>query len=161
MLKIAPFVFGLLLVLMVGGSSPEARSRRHVLDANGNAGVALVKSGSGVTARVALTAKEKLQCVVDYVESHGVHIVSLRGIGKATVSGSLHPSGRALDINQDGRNVTHPHVPRSVSNAAADHCGVISGARWRYADNGHFNLIVGQARGHHYRLARRNAAADN
>jgi hypothetical protein len=81
----------------------------------------------------------------------------MRGIGKATVGGSLHPSGQALDINQDHRNVTHPYVPRHVSNSAADYCKVVSGARWHYADNGHWNLKVAHARHRHRnRLAYRH-----
>jgi hypothetical protein len=108
-------------------------------------------------AAVAFSAKEKLQCVVDYVENRGVRVVSMRGIGKATVGGSLHPSGQALDINQNGRNLTRPYVPREVSNEAADHCGVVSGARWHYADNGHWNLNVARARHRRsYRLASRH-----
>lgn len=145
----------LLISFQIALQPAQARSRRPVLDANGNMAV-LVKSSSGATAKVALSAREELQCVVDYVEGHGVRIVSMRGIGKATVGGSLHPSGQALDINQDHRDVTHPYVPRHVSNAAADHCGVISGARWNNADNGHWNLKV--AHGHHrhsYRVAYR------
>lgn len=110
------------------------------LDANGNR--ATVRARSGVTVRVAPAARAALQCVIDAVEAAGVRIKALRGYGRGTVRGSLHPGGLALDINQTARNVTHPPVPRSVSNAAADHCGVISGARWGYADNGHWNLPV-------------------
>lgn len=108
-------------------------------DANGNS---LVRSSSGVVVRVAPSARAALQCVVDAVEAAGVRIKSMRGYGAGTVRASLHPSGRAIDINQTARNVTHPHVPRAVSNAAADKCGVISGARWGYADNGHWNLSM-------------------
>jgi hypothetical protein len=120
----------------------RARHERRTVaavDANGNG---IVRSHSGVAVRVAPSARAALQCVVDYVEAHGVHIKAMRGYGYGTVAHSLHPSGRALDINQTDRNITHPVVPRGVSNAAADRCGVISGARWGYADNGHWNLII-------------------
>lgn len=122
-------------------TSWKRRHSRHasVFDANGNA--ASVRSKSGVVIKVAPPARAALQCVVDYVESHGVKIKYMRGYGSGTVRGSLHPSGRAIDINQTARNITRPAVPRAVSNAAADHCGVISGARWGYADNGHWNLM--------------------
>jgi hypothetical protein len=99
-----------------------------------------VTSRSGVKVRVAASARAALQCVVDQVEAAGVRIKFMRGIGPGTVKGSMHPGGRAIDINQLSRNVTRPAVPRAVSNAAADRCGVISGARWSYADNGHWNL---------------------
>lgn len=99
-----------------------------------------VASRSGVKIKVAPSARAALQCVVDHVEAAGVRIKFMRGYGPGTVPRSLHPPGRALDINQLSRDVTRPHVPRHVSNAAADRCGVISGARWGYADNGHWNL---------------------
>lgn len=119
----------------------QHRSRPHretAPDAIGN----IVKSRSGIVIRVADSAREALQCVVNYVEAAGVKIKAMRGYGAGTVRGSLHPSGRAIDINQTARDVTRPHVPRSVANAAADNCGVISGARWGYADNGHWNLAL-------------------
>ena len=128
------------------GRSHKKRQVRHVarhkFDANGNRVIAIVKSRSGVSVRVSPNAHTALQCVVDYVEAAGVRIKAMRGYGPGTVRASLHPSGRALDINQTDRDITIPHVPRLVSNAAADKCGVISGARWGYADNGHWNLAV-------------------
>jgi hypothetical protein len=99
-----------------------------------------VTSRSGVKVRVATSARAALQCVVDYVEAAGVRIKFMRGVGPGTVKGSQHPGGRAIDINQHRRDVTYPKVPRKVSNAAADHCKVVSGARWKDADNGHWNL---------------------
>lgn len=104
------------------------------------ADAATVRSRSGITVHVSPAAAGALQCVVDHVERAGVRIKSMRGTGRGTVRSSLHPSGRALDINQTGRNRTRPHVPARIANAAADACGVISGARWRHADNGHWNL---------------------
>ena len=120
-------------------SHHHRHSHHHATDANGNA---IVRSRSGVAIRVAPSARAALQCVVDRVEAAGVRIAAMRGYGAGTVRGSLHPSGRAMDINQTARDVTRPAVPRSISNAAADACGVISGARWGYADNGHWNLAV-------------------
>ncbi len=155
MYKTVLSTFLLIAVYTIAVSPTQARSRRPVMDANGNSAVALVKSSNGVAVRVAVSARDKLQCVIDYVEAHGVHIVSMRGIGKGTVGGSFHPSGQALDINQDHRNFTHPYVPHEVSTAAADHCGVVSGARWHSADNGHWNLNVAHVRIRHtHRLVR-------
>lgn len=130
-------VAGIAGALVLIGAASEARP----FDANGN-GVAIVLSKSGKSIKVAPNARAALQCVVDYVERAGVRIKAMRGYGLGTVRASLHPSGRAIDINQTARDVTRPRVPRSVSNAAADHCGVVSGARWGYADNGHWNLSV-------------------
>lgn len=105
-----------------------------------SAEAASLKSKSGVRVKVHESAHQRLQCVIDFVESNGVKIRSMRGYGAGTVEASLHPSGWALDINQTHRDVTSPHVPYSVSNRAADKCGVVSGARWRDGDNGHWNL---------------------
>jgi hypothetical protein len=105
-----------------------------------DAGGVIVRSQSGIVVRVSPSARSALQCVVDYVESRGVKIKSMRGYGPGTVKRSLHPGGRAIDINQTARNRTSPVVPRAVANMAADACGVVSGARWSYADNGHWNL---------------------
>jgi hypothetical protein len=87
-----------------------------------------------------------MQCVVDFVEQAGVKITAMRGYGRGTVRGSLHPSGRAIDINQYARDATRPQVPRQIANDAADKCGVVSGARWSYPDNGHWNLKSRYAR---------------
>lgn len=116
-----------------------------------------VCSKSGHCVRVSPSARSALQCVVTYVEARGVKIKAMRGYGRGTVRGSLHPAGKALDINQTARDVTRPHVPRAISNAAADQCGVTSGARWHDADNGHWNL--GKSRPSHEYSARRHRAA--
>ena len=105
-----------------------------------NAQAAEVRSTSGIVIRVAESARAAMQCVVDFVERAGVKIKYMRGFGAGTVRGSLHPSGQAIDINQYARNRTNPTVPAHVSNAAGDSCGVVSGARWGNADNGHWNL---------------------
>lgn len=111
------------------------RTKRHDVG-----GAAVVASRSGVRVRVAPSARAALQCVVDHVEAAGVRIKFMRGYGPGTVKGSLHPGGRAIDINQLARNVTRPVVPVHVANAAGDVCGLISGARWGYQDTGHWNM---------------------
>lgn len=134
--------FGAGMLVLIGA----AASRSEPLDANGNR-VAVVRSKSGKAVKVAPSARASLQCVVDYVEAHGIKIAAMRGYGPGTVRASLHPSGRAIDINQIDRDVTRPRLPRAIANSAADHCGVVSGARWDYADNGHFNLrLVGETK---------------
>lgn len=125
-MKMVAVILGLLVLVLPAGARD----------------VGIVRSKSGVVIKVAPSARAALQCVVDFVERSGVRVKYMRGYGRGTVRASLHPSGRAIDINQYARNRTKPSVPRSVSNAAADHCGVISGARWGYADNGHWNLSV-------------------
>lgn len=117
------------------------------------AGGAEVRSRSGVRAHVAPSARKPLQCVIDFVEHRGIHIKAMRGYGAGTVSGSLHPSGRALDINQLARDVTRPLVSRKVANGAGAACGVISGGIWHDSDVGHWNL------GRHERSRRVEAQA--
>ena len=106
------------------------------------ANAARICSQSRKCVNVAPSAAKALQCVIHYVEQAGVRIVAMRGYGHGTVHGSQHPAGRALDINQTGRGRfgRNPRVPGHVADAAADHCGVISGNRWANNDNGHWNL---------------------
>lgn len=133
-----------LVMSLIGVSITDAHSK------------AKVKSRSGVVIYVNASARAALQCVVDFVEAAGVKIKYMRGYGVGTVRRSLHPSGQAIDINQFARDVTKPKVPRNISNAAADKCGVISGARWGYADNGHWNLSArGQPKEPRPRIATR------
>lgn len=100
---------------------------------------ATVRARSGATAQVAAGSAGKFQCLIDRLEGSGVSIKFMGGYrAHGSVRGSLHPSGRALDINQYARNVTRPHVPAGIGNAAASACGLIHGAVWRHADGGHF-----------------------
>jgi hypothetical protein len=122
---------------------PTRVVRRHYPTGTGAQNV---RSASGVRISVNPSAQVALQCVVDYVEQAGIKITAMRGYGRGTVRGSLHPSGRAIDINQTARDATRPRVPRDVANNAADKCGVVSGARWSYPDNGHWNLKSRYAR---------------
>lgn len=107
---------------------------------------ASVQSKSGVRVQVSRSAQRALQCVIDYVERHGVRIKSMRGYGRGTVAHSLHPSGRALDINQVARGVTRPSIPHSIANAAGSNCGVISGGTWHNDDVGHWNIAISARR---------------
>lgn len=99
-----------------------------------------VRSRSGKHAHVSAAAQPRLQCVVDFIEARGIRITAMRGYGRGTVRGSLHPSGQALDINQIGRDRTRPHIPVMIANAAGVQCNVISGGTWRARDSGHWNL---------------------
>lgn len=91
-------------------------------------------------ASVASSAQPILQCVLDHVEAAGVRITALGGIRPGRCStASMHPCGKALDINQTARDVNGP--PRYVSSAAALACGAVSGSWWsRNPDNGHFQV---------------------
>lgn len=130
--------------------SPAVRvshARRHVrssraapvLDANGNA-AGIVRASNGLRVRVASSAQATLQCVVDHVEAAGVHITALGGIRAGRCSSrSMHPCGKAIDINQTARDINGP--PRAVSNAAALACNAVSGSWWTgNPDNGHFQV---------------------
>jgi hypothetical protein len=101
---------------------------------------ATVRASSGATASVADRAAGPFQCVVNGLEAAGYRIRFMGGWRRhGSVRGSLHPSGLAMDVNQVGRNRTIPRMP-SNEIAIANGCGVISGAQWRNADSGHFQL---------------------
>ena len=80
------------------------------------------------------------QCLVSALDRQGYPIRFMGGWrAHGSVHGSLHPAGLALDINQYGRNVTRPRMPRNEI-ALANSCGLIAGAQWANADSGHFQL---------------------
>ena len=93
----------------------------------------------GVTTQVAQGAQNALQCVLNALVARGYPVKFIRGYGKGSVRGSLHPSGYALDVNQLRRGVTVPRMPRDEVQLAAS-CGAISGAVWRNNDSGHFQV---------------------
>lgn len=93
----------------------------------------------GVTTTVAPGAAGPLQCVLDALQTRGYPVRFIRGHGRGSVRGSLHPSGHALDVNQTARGRTTPPMP-SDEVALARACGAISGASWRNNDSGHFQV---------------------
>lgn len=93
----------------------------------------------GVTASVAAAATGPMQCVLDALVSRGYPVRFMRGFGRGSVAGSLHPAGMAMDVNQLSRGVTSPRMP-SDEISLANGCGVISGAQWTNNDSGHFQL---------------------
>jgi len=99
-----------------------------------------VQSKSGVRATVADSSVQSFQCLVNQLELQRYPIKYMRGCGKGSVRGSLHPVCMALDINQTRRHVTVPPMP-SNEIALANGCGLISGAQWRgHPDSGHFQM---------------------
>lgn len=97
-----------------------------------------VHSRSGARAYVSEGSAQKFQCLIDRMDAAGIPIRFMGGWrAHGSVRHSLHPLGKALDINQHARNVTSPVVPHSATEMA-EGCGLVSGARWGYADNGHF-----------------------
>lgn len=111
--------------------------------------VGVVRSTSGATARVANRATGAFQCLVSALDRQGYPIRFMGGWrAHGSVHGSLHPAGLALDINQYGRNVTRPRMPRNEI-ALANSCGLIAGAQWSNADSGHFQLGGWSGKGRH------------
>ena len=99
-----------------------------------------VHSQSGVFATVADSSVQSFQCLINQLELQRYPIKFMRGCGKGSVRGSLHPACMALDINQTRRHVTVPRMP-SNEIALANGCGLISGAQWHgNPDSGHFQL---------------------
>ncbi len=110
----------------------------------------IVRSSSGATAHVAGRATAAFQCLVSALDRQGYPIRFMGGWrAHGSVRGSLHPAGLALDINQYGRNVTRPRMPRNEV-TLANSCGLIAGAQWANADSGHFQLGGWSGGGRHY-----------
>ena len=99
----------------------------------------IVRASSGAVARVAAHATESFQCIVNKLEQNGYPVRFMGGLSSGHMRNSLHHVGLALDVNQIARNVTKPRMPGNEIELA-NSCGLISGAQWRHADSGHFQL---------------------
>ncbi len=77
------------------------------------------------------------------LEATGYRIHFMGGYRRSKIAGtniwSKHASGRAIDINQVGRNRVTRRLPASASGIASA-CGLFHGAHWRHADAGHFEV---------------------
>lgn len=125
------------------------RELARVMAEGAGRAVGMVRSASGATAHVANRATGAFQCLVSALDRQGYPIRFMGGWrAHGSVHGSLHPAGLALDINQYGRNVTRPRMPRNEI-ALAKSCGLIAGAQWANADSGHFQLGGWSGRGRH------------
>jgi len=112
----------------------------HQPDLRAMHGSGAVSAKSGAVAHVAAHAVAAFQCIIDKLEQQGYPVKFLGGFAHGGhIPGSLHYSGLALDVNQVARNVTRPAMP-SNEITLANSCGLISGAQWRWADSGHFQL---------------------
>lgn len=121
---------------------PKARAGRvaRILAEGAGRAVGIVRSTSGAAAHVAPRAAGALQCLVSALDRQSYPIRFIGGYrAHGSVRHSLHPMGLALDINQYGRNRTHPRMPPNEI-ALANSCGLISGAQWASRDSGHFQL---------------------
>jgi hypothetical protein len=135
----------------VASSAPDT-NKRPIASGNG-----VVKASSGAVAYVAERATGAFQCVINSLEKEGYPVRFMGGFARSGhIRNSLHYSGLALDINQLGRNVTKPAMPRNEVEIA-NGCGLISGAVWHHPDSGHFE-IQGVSYRHHtkYRHRRRH-----
>ena len=116
------------------------RHHRRVPDLRAHHGSGIVRAKSGATARVAAHVAAAFQCVIDKLEGQGYPVRFMGGFARGGhIPGSLHYSGMALDVNQVARNVTRPAMP-SNEITLANSCGLVSGAQWRWADSGHFQM---------------------
>jgi hypothetical protein len=102
----------------------------------------MVKASSGAVAHVAAHVAGAFQCVINKLESEGYPVKFMGGwASHGHIRHSLHYAGLALDINQIGRNVTRPRMPANEV-SLANSCGLTSGAQWRHADSGHFQIAT-------------------
>lgn len=116
-------------------------------------GRAVIYSKNRVKAYVAAGAAPKFQCVVDRLEAAGYPIKEMGGFGSRPHNASAHPTGHAIDINQQDRDVTSPPMSRSLASSIAHACQVKSGGDWANGDLGHFEMLhsYGYVGGHHRR----------
>ena len=107
------------------------------------AGSNVVRASSGASAQVNPQYAGRFQCLVRGLESAGYHIDFMGGYRHTNIAGtnmlSKHAAGKALDINQTGRNRVTRRLPASAS-AIASRCGLYHGAGWAHADAGHFEI---------------------
>jgi len=113
------------------------RMERHVAAVIPMSGI--VRASSGAVTRVAAQATESFQCIVNKLEQVGYPVRFMGGLSSGHMRHSLHRVGLALDVNQVSRNVTKPPMPGNEIELA-NSCGLISGAQWRHADSGHFQM---------------------
>jgi TP901 family phage tail tape measure protein len=78
----------------------------------------------------------------DYEAAGGVVGPNSGGLGVRPGNASYHPIGRAIDVNQIGRNIRAGGVtlPVEVENRLAAKWGLRSGANFRSPDAGHFEV---------------------
>ncbi|ATQ67832.1 MULTISPECIES: hypothetical protein [Methylosinus] len=78
----------------------------------------------------------------DYEAAGGVVGPNSGGLGVRPGNASYHPIGRAIDVNQIGRNIRAGGVtlPVEVENRLASKWGLRSGANFRSPDAGHFEV---------------------
>lgn len=102
----------------------------------------MIRSSSGATAKVNPQYASRFQCLVNGLERVGYRIRFMGGYRHSKIAGtgrwSKHASGRAIDINQTGRNRCSGGCPRFAG--IAQSCGLTDGKDWRHADAGHFEV---------------------
>jgi len=99
-----------------------------------------VKSKSGAKTQVASSAAAKFQEFIDWLDEHGYPIKFMGGIRRGRCGlASLHPCGKAIDINQVARGrVIRAYPPGTAAKAAS--LGIVSGGSWCHSDLGHWQI---------------------
>lgn len=101
-----------------------------------------VCSKTGACATVAEEHVDKFQCLVNHLDNTGYRIYYMGGYRNTKIAGtnttSQHAYGRALDVNQNARNICKGGCPHVAS--VAKSCGLFDGGQWGYPDAGHFEV---------------------
>ena len=129
-------ITSIITLALLSAAPAEARHRQS---SPAMPSIGLVRASNGAVARVAGRATEPFQCIVNRLEQHGYPVRFMGGLSSGHMRNSLHHVGLALDVNQVSRNVTKPRMPGNEIELA-NSCGLVSGAQWRNADSGHFQL---------------------
>lgn len=141
---------------------------RGTNDANGNrAFLTTIRASNGKSAKVASRYARQFQGFIDDLERAGYRIDFIGGWRRhgSCRACDAHPAGRAIDVNQTGRNRVTRSLPPRVTDIAARH-GLCHGAIWNSPDRGHFEVAAKSratschrfAREHWPRLVERTSA---
>jgi len=104
------------------------------------ASAAEVRSKSGARTSVSSTYASKFQALISWLDSQGYPIKFLGGVRRGSCSQrSLHPCGKAIDINQVARGRVIKKFPPGTD-AYARSLGLVSGSGWCNQDTGHFQV---------------------
>jgi hypothetical protein len=108
-----------------------------------NQGTTAITSNSGRQFRVATQFAENFRGFInDYEKAGGVIGPNSGGLSERPGNASYHPLGRAIDINQIGRDrrLGGVSLPIEMENALAEKWGLRPGSKFSNPDAGHFEV---------------------
>lgn len=138
------FAVSVCLVLYVPAADALARPQHHHHgQVERRDGLVVIHTRSGRAATVSTRAAGAFKGFLGWLEGNGYKIATLGCYDYRNIRGtnrlSQHAFGLACDVNQVGRNLVTRGFPPGTAEAAR-RFGLASGAEWRHADTGHFEV---------------------